>query len=274
VGTSSRASFLGSVIHRRTYKKLSIIESTYGPGEQLPQHFHAEAFVSVALQGSYSENCGARTHECGPGEAIFHPENECHADCFYQPGGRLLNIEIHSGFLASLESGDFEIRTRTQLRNPHILQIALRLQREMGRRDLASDLATEGLALELLAELLREGHSRSPRREPEWLDRVREILHDRCCEPLTLGELAQSADVHPVYLARAFRKRNNCSIGDYIRQLRVAAACRELSASTLPLPEIAAKTGFSDQSHLSRTLKRHTGMSPHQFRQRMMISVG
>ena len=54
--------------------------------------------------------------------------------------------------------------------------------------------------------------------------------------------------------------------GEYIRQLRVEYACRQLSSSSTALAEIASAAGFSDQSHFSRTFKRQIGMTPSQYR--------
>ena len=67
-------------------------------------------------------------------------------------------------------------------------------------------------------------------------------------------------------LAREFRRRFGCSIGDYVRRLRIEFACRELAISDVPLYEIAFAAGFSDHSHFARTFKRATGMTPGAYR--------
>jgi len=72
--------------------------------------------------------------------------------------------------------------------------------------------------------------------------------------------------VHASHLARVFRKFKGCTIGDYVRGLRVQHASRRISDSEDSLADIALAAGFSDQSHLSRTFKQHTGMQPRQFR--------
>ena len=72
--------------------------------------------------------------------------------------------------------------------------------------------------------------------------------------------------MHPVHLAREFRRFQRCTIGEYIRQLRIERACRQLHASDEPLATIASAVGFSDQSHFSRTFKRLIGMTPAGYR--------
>jgi AraC family transcriptional regulator len=120
--------------------------------------------------------------------------------------------------------------------------------------------------MELLGELLRRQNDAVCARTSDWLELVREIVQDRYRESLSLRELAEEANVHPVHLARAFRKRYGCCVGDYLRQMRVAGACRDLANSDLGMAEIAGRNGFSDQSHLCRIVKQYTGVSPSRHR--------
>jgi AraC family transcriptional regulator len=124
----------------------------------------------------------------------------------------------------------------------------------------------EGITLELLAELSRH-HVASPERTPPcWLLRARELLNARFTQNLTLDEIASEAGVHPVHFSRVFRSHLGCTPGDYLRQLRVESACRQLATSDLPLIEVALSTGFADQSHFTRTFRRLMRMTPGEFR--------
>jgi hypothetical protein len=59
-----------------------------------------------------------------------------------------------------------------------------------------------------------------------------------------------------------------CSVGDYVRQLRVEDACRRLATLDAPIVEIALAAGFTDQSHFTRTFQRLRGLTPAEFRRR------
>jgi AraC family transcriptional regulator len=85
-------------------------------------------------------------------------------------------------------------------------------------------------------------------------------------EGVTLSALASAVGLHPVYVARAFRARYGCAVGEYARRLRIGRAARELADGTQPLAVIAAQAGFADQSHFSRVFRRHTGLSPSAYR--------
>ena len=144
--------------------------------------------------------------------------------------------------------------------------LALRLYREFYRDDPVAPLAAEGLALEILAEAFRRQGAVTQRIPPRWVKRVKEVLHDRFNEQLTLFEIARSASIHPTHLARAFRRHFGCPVGEYVRQRRVEFVCDQLTNTSLPLAEIALAAGFSDQSHFNRIFKRCMAMTPSQFR--------
>ena len=93
------------------------------------------------------------------------------------------------------------------------------------------------------------------------------MIHDRYREPITLKEVGRPLAGSSGFISpRTFRKHHGCSVGDYIRRLRVAGASREIASTQLSIAEIASLYGFSDQSHLCRTMKDYTGKSPTQLR--------
>jgi AraC family transcriptional regulator len=69
-----------------------------------------------------------------------------------------------------------------------------------------------------------------------------------------------------VTLARTFRRTFGCTVGEYLRRLRIERAAEQLVSGDLPLAEIALAAGFADQSHFSNVFRRRTGVSPSAFR--------
>ena len=144
--------------------------------------------------------------------------------------------------------------------------LGTRLYDEFRHTDELSPLAFEGLTLELLAECSRQAARTRDHQPPRWLRRVSDLAQARFRERLALGAIAESVGVHPAHLARVFRRFHGCTLGDYVRKLRVEFACHCLTTSDAPLADIALAAGFSDQSHFSNTFKRHTGVPPAAFR--------
>jgi AraC family transcriptional regulator len=263
-----RKCFAGREVGRREFSGFSVCETLYRPEQDIPQHSHEQTYISIVLRGSYTERCESMSSDVLPGQVIFHFAGESHSNLFHKSGGQVLNLELSPTFLERLtESRGIPANRRCILKSSYALQLGLRLHKEFTEADLTSCLAIEGLTMELMAEIFRDRLLQEKPKSRNWLDIVREILNDKYNQRLTLDDLAASVSVHPVHLARAFRKRYLCSVGDHIRKLRIEAACRELLNSNAPISEVALRTGFSDQSHLCRTLKRYAGMSPRNLRQ-------
>jgi AraC family transcriptional regulator len=129
-------------------------------------------------------------------------------------------------------------------------------------------LSIESTVLELLADLAGQPALEALGAPPAWLERVRERIHDEFAQALTLTALVETAGVHRVHLARAFRQHYGCTIGDYIRRRRVEFASHRLTTSGDRLSEIAFDAGFADQSHFTNTFRRLVGLTPAAFRRR------
>jgi AraC family transcriptional regulator len=96
--------------------------------------------------------------------------------------------------------------------------------------------------------------------------RARELCHEQFAQSISLAGVAHSVGVHPAHLARMFRRHYQCTVGEYIRRLRLDHAARELTRSDRPVVDIASASGFYDQSHFTHAFKLHTGLTPTGYR--------
>ena len=257
--------FYGETVKSCAVSDFLLSESSYRAGSRIGHHSHASPYLSILLRGSYRETYGRRSRDCRPSTVVFHPAGEVHADHFLASGGHIFRFEIP-------QSKDLTCSTRAALEDPFeliggpVAWLATRLYAEFKRLDPYSPLIIEGLVLEILGYSTRrkvEQHNNQP---PSWLLRVQELLRESAVDELTLSRIARVADVHVVHLARVFRKFYGCTVGEYVRRLRIEYAIRELCSADKPLAQIAAEAGFSDQSHFCRAFKLSTGVSPGHYR--------
>ena len=125
---------------------------------------------------------------------------------------------------------------------------------------------SEKLLLGVYHQLLKKS---STKKIPGWAKEVKELIQDHLDTSLTLSlkEISQNLKVHPAYLSREFSKYfDDLSFGDYIRKLRIEKAIDLMKSTSYSLTEISYLTGFSDQSHFSRTFQKITGEKPSVFR--------
>jgi AraC family transcriptional regulator len=194
---------------------------------------------------------------------LFEPPGVEHAERYGREGVRALLIEMSAARFDMVRE-IVPLRTPVCLEHATTLALAERLHRELRTRDTASALAIEGLALELVAHAGRIVDRSA--NAPSWLGLIVSRLRDECRQQLTVSDLAASAGVHPASVARVFRARMGCSVGEFQRRLRVEWAMTQLQRSDASLDAIALDAGFFDQSHFCRVFRRQVGASPGQFR--------
>lgn len=262
----SSGHYFGQVVQCREAAGLILTETRYAPGAWLPRHCHEHAYFCLVRRGMYTEAYGTRSRACGPLTLAFHPSEEVHSEHFDNVEVWSFNIEITRAWRQRLAGPAGVLDRPIHFRGGTPAGLALRLYREFQHMDDFSPLAIEGLTLEILAEAARSPAADLGPQPPRWLERLRELLHGRFPEPVTLGRLAEMAGVHPVSVAAAFRRFYGCTVGQYLRRCRVEFAGHRLTTSHDPLAVIALEAGFADQSHFCRTFKRHTGLSPGAYR--------
>jgi AraC family transcriptional regulator len=217
------------------------------------------------LQGGYTETCGGKVWTCTPRALFLRPRGEPHADRFGEAGGRVFGIELGAGWPERLGPGRRTLERPAAFEEP-CTALARKLHREFRVDDPFMPLIVEALVLEILGEACRTAAPAGEAGAPYWLRQARDILHDSFAQPPGLSALAEEVGIHPLHLARVFRRQYGCSVGEYVRRLRVEYACRRLAFPGLSLVEIALEAGFCDQSQFCRTFKRHVGITPSQFR--------
>lgn len=244
---------------------LHFLQIQYRMEREMPLHAHEDAAsLNLCLSGTLRESRGRQTFLQGPSSLSLIPAGLPHANRF--PAGACTFLVVLGALWVERVHpvSDLLCQPRGYQEGPPTW-IAARMHREFLRRDDLTPLALEGMLLELVTELAR-GETPSGGHVPRWLPAAAEFLRAHFTEAITSDAVAAAAGVHPSHLMRAFRRHHGCTIGEYVRRLRVEHARRLLESSDLPLATIALDAGFCDQGHLCRAFKRHTGASPGQFR--------
>lgn len=159
---------------------------------------------------------------------------------------------------------DLALQHPVYFQSPHLIPIYSRLARELQTADSFSEIVVEALLTEILGLTMRQQFV-PERRLPLWLKRIVEVLSSTS-DRFMIRELASKAGVHPVHLARIFRRYYGCTVGEYVRSIRIQQSQQDLLDSDQPIAEIAIKNGFADQSHFTRSFKHVTGVTPARYR--------
>ena len=150
--------------------------------------------------------------------------------------------------------------------DPGLARLFLRFHQASQR--MASQLEQDERLQAFLAPLIRYADSRLADvpigQEREAVRQVRDCLRDRYAENVTLKQLAELVNFSPYYLSRVFRSEVGVSLTHYQNQVRINQA-RSLLIEGMTIKQVAAKTGFVDQSHLTHTFKHFVQVTPGKY---------
>ncbi|HVB81567.1 MAG TPA: AraC family transcriptional regulator, partial [Candidatus Binataceae bacterium] len=236
--------FAGMPIRSLACSVFEFTESIYGAGLRIPKHAHVEPYIGITVTGEWQQELEGRCRRGRPWTVTLHPAGEIHSNRFANADARILNITITSNHLRQLLGPSFSLKHSASLSEGKAAWTAREIYREFGRTRSVSTMILNGLTLQLLAELLGASAAQAQKAIPGWLLRAKEMVETGFAAPLRLEALGATVGVHPVHLAREFRRRFHETVGHRIRDLRVARACQLLAESPLPLVEIAMEVGY------------------------------
>ncbi len=239
-------------------------EASYAAQARVARHSHELAGLAIVLEGGYRKRIQRIDYDCRPGTMTLEPPGVSHAESYGRVDVRALLVEIQPRRLEMLADYAPVLRAPMCVDDSAARTIGRRARHELRAPDKASALVLEGLALELVAAVDRAAERGD--RAPVWLRRVTERLREEFQSDIGLSDLAAGVGVHPAHLARAFRAREGCSVGEFVRRHRIEWAAGQIAATDTSLSALAHAAGFFDQSHFTRVFTRQMGTSPARYR--------
>ena len=223
-------------------------------------HYHENPHLTYILQGGNIENRKGTNVELKAGDVVFYHSGEWHQTLPAAAFSKNINLEIEEVFLKTFDISESNLNEAVR-QNPDSKFLLLKIYKELLTDDPLTDVSIQMLLLKIAED--------SPTRhicKPRWIIKLYEILNDRWNESHNLADLSASLQVHPVTISKCFPKFFGCTLGEYVRKLKIEKSVVLMKNSRLSLTEIGAECGFSDQSHFTRNFKALTGFLPRQFK--------
>jgi AraC family transcriptional regulator len=243
-----------------------VTETLHEPGLTLPRHDHEYANINFTLDGSFRETVGNRPQECEIGSLLVRPPGEPHGNQYGPEGAHCLVVEVSPPRLDDIRAFTSIFETPAYVKGGALSLTMRRIYDELRGQGCGFELIIEGLILEVLGQTFRQNNLRNCSAPPRWLTQAQELVHQHFAEKLSLHVIADAVQIDPSHLARTFRKYYRCSIGEYVRRLRIEYAAQEILKSAASLTEISLAAGFSDQSHFTHEFKRQLRTTPAEYK--------
>ncbi|MFT3807056.1 AraC family transcriptional regulator [Arenimonas sp.] len=257
--------FFGEYRAERRVGELALAElEPTVPEDEVRRHTHDDAHFLLLLEGQYLSEARGMPALCSTRTLVLNPPGTTHRDRFRGLQGRFFTLSVPAQ--AWQEAATVRALPESALRMPATALVrATLLRRELQEWDGASPLAVEA-GFEELLDAAALARAESAVHAPAWLERACDRLRQDWSATPRLAELAREADLHPVYFARAFRRRYRCSPGQYLRRFRLERALDMLHERRASLADIALACGYVDQSHFTHAFRRAYRCTPAQYR--------
>jgi AraC family transcriptional regulator len=238
-------------------------------GSQYAAHYHDTSSLSVLLCGRARET-RSRVHkiEREVGIIVCNPAGETHDLCFADQMAHSIVIEIDTMALSRTTDLACVFDQANVWRNQLTAIWGLKLHAALLAEE---SMAVEDAVFEIVAPVLdRPKHAMPP---PTWLKRAKEFLRETPDDCKTIASLALSAGVDAAHFAREFRRYFGLTASEYRMLSRLDQGCRALLNANATPSEAAYLSGFSDQSHFGRALKRYAKLTPLAAKTILQISM-
>ena len=104
------------------------------------------------------------------------------------------------------------------------------------------------------------------------LRRIKELVHAKIEDDLSLDEMAQSVGLSTAHFARMFRKSTGQTPHQFVRRQRLERAKAMLRAPDARVLDVAVACGFKTQQHFAQVFRDVWGVSPTEYRQDLVGS--
>jgi AraC-like DNA-binding protein len=232
-------------------------------GNAYAWHRHDTYAIGCTLTGVQSFNYRGGKRNSLPGHAmVLHPDEPHDGQAGTDEGFRYRMIYIEPALVQSVLGGKaLPFIEGGVTANPRLLHATGALLRQSPARLDPIELNDALVELALALDAASGAPGKRISADYAGARRARDFLQSCWQRPVTMDELAAVAGRDRWSLSRDFRAFYGTSPHRYLTMRRLDAA-RRLMMQGLAMADVAAATGFADQSHMTRHFKKTFGLTP------------
>lgn len=255
--------------------KLFLFEGFEG-GYRRARHWHQSVEVFFVLEGTIEFYLGESRHMIKAHDFLIVNPNEVHSINAPLPNKTVVlqfSPRVFEECLKDLE--DLTFSKRSAKLNESLASLILEMYETYESKPFAWELKARGLfefvKYLLLTQFRDKRVNKGRQQQKHYLNRlskITEYMRENYREPLSLDSVAHQFGFSPSHLSRMFRQYAEIGFLEYLQDLRVGYAIKEVVETNRNLGDIAVFNGFTDSRAFAKAFAKRYGCLPSEYRGR------
>ena len=110
-------------------------------------------------------------------------------------------------------------------------------------------------------------HNQAEEKDETTVSKACKFIQENFRKELSLDDVSKEVNVSPYYFSKLFKEEVGENFIDYLTKLRIRNAKELLLRPVLTIREAGLQSGYADPNYFSRIFKKHTGMTPREYRE-------
>jgi AraC-like DNA-binding protein len=259
-----------------------------------PYHFHPELELTYVSRGTGTRYIGDHIESFSEGDLVLVGSNLPHLwknDKIYYEGdpylkSRAIVIQFREDFLGDrvLELPEMKKIKKMIMHSSHGLKIQGKSKEKVAAlmETMINQSGTERiinllLLLNIIAESkdIRVLSSRafSEDNTKVGLERINTVfafIFENFSEDISLKKISEIANMSPTAFCRYFKTHTNKTFSSFIIETRIHHSCKLIINENKSLSDIAFESGFNNLSYFTKLFKKMIGMTPREYRKKIV----
>ena len=266
-----------------------VLLNHYNAKFDFPVHYHPEYELNLVLNSKGKRIIGDSIQEFETSDMVLTGPNTPHAwtgdeEC---KNAQVMTLQFHTDFLSDKAlSRNIVLPIKELLLKSRrgVLFSTETIDIMVGKLDKLSNTQGFDSLLEFLSILYDLAISRNQKVlasasyvghiDPSKSRRIQKItsfIQDNLHNEIRIKEVAGMVNMSETAFSHFFKKQTQRSFTDYLTDIRIGYAARELIDSEKTISEICYQSGFNNISNFNRTFKKKRGVTPSDFRSQQRL---
>lgn len=206
--------------------------------------------------------------------------NQMHGTQFLILNISFLSIQFEKEFLQELAYGIYGVRevvfNNTPVPNDsHITELVNTYIKEHEQKNKGYSYVLDNLSIHIAVSIFRKigiiNHSNKARKnESDSIDKIIEYFSQNYEEDFSLEKISDVSNMSKFNLIRKFKENTGMTPHDYFMNIRIMKALEHLNNPANKIIDVSVMCGFENHSHFSRIFKMRTGLTPSDYRKKVL----